>query len=85
MYVMINKDTPKISLKVAGMRVNRPDTENIATELGVSLNSVIVENNVLIVFITSEECKGIVADGALTQFVAMALEIPAENVAVIEA
>ena len=68
------------SMRVSGMFLNRPDMHNIAAELGVSTNDVLTKDGILTVYNTTESCQEIIDDNALTSFVAMALDIPAENI-----
>ena len=68
------------TMKVDGVHLNRPDMHNIAAELGVSTNDVLIKDRVLTVYNTSETCQEIIDDGHLAAFVAMALEISAENI-----
>lgn len=68
------------SMKVDGVHLNRPDMHNIAAELGVSTNDVLIKDQVLTVYNTSKTCQEIIDDNALAVFVAMALDISAENI-----
>ena len=68
------------SMKVDGVHLNRPDMHNIAAELGVSTNDVLIKDRVLTVYNTSKVCQEIIDDNALAAFVAMALHISAENI-----
>ena len=68
------------SMKVDGVHLNRPDMHNIAAELGVSTNDVLIKDRVLTVYNTSKVCQEIIDDNALAVFVAMALDISAENI-----
>jgi hypothetical protein len=68
------------TMKISGIQLNRPDMENIAVDLGIEFRDVLTENGILTIFNTSAECQGIIDDGALAVFVAMALDIPAENI-----
>lgn len=68
------------SMKVEGVLLNRPDLHNIAAELGVSAGDVLTKNKVLTVYNTSQACQEIINDNALVTFIAMALEIPPENI-----
>ena len=68
------------SMKVNGIHLTRPDMHNIAAEVGVRTNDVLIENGVLTVYNTSQTCQDIIADGALSAFVAMAIDIPHENI-----
>ncbi|CAA6807027.1 MAG: Unknown protein [uncultured Sulfurovum sp.] len=68
------------SMKVKGVILNRHDMHNIAHELGVAENDVLIKDGILTVYNTSETCQEIVNDNALAAFVAMALEIPATDI-----
>jgi len=63
------------SMKVNGIFLNRPDMHNIAEELGVTTNDVLIKDGVLTVYNTSKTSQEIIDDGHLTTFVAMALNI----------
>jgi len=62
------------------MKVNRPQTECIAVDLGIAFRDVAVDNDILTVYITSPECQSIVDGKSLNMYIALALDIPAENV-----
>ena len=68
------------SMKVDGVHLNRPDMHNIAEELGVSTNDVLIKDRILTVYNTSKTCQEIIDDNALAVFVAMALHISPENI-----
>ena len=68
------------SMKVKGILLNRPDLHNIAAELGISENDVLMKDGILTVYNTSKTCQEIVDDNALPVFVAMAVEISAEDI-----
>lgn len=68
------------SMKVKGIILNRPDMHDIAAELGVTENDVLIKDGILTVYNTSKSCQEIVDDNALATFVAMAIDIPAENI-----
>lgn len=68
------------SMKVDGVHLNRPDMHNIAEELGVSTNDVLIKDQILTVYNTSKTCQEIIDDGDLAVFVAMALHMSAENI-----
>lgn len=68
------------SMKVDGVHLNRPDMHNIAEELGVSTNDVLIKDRILTVYNTSETCQEIIDDGHLAAFVAMALDISADDI-----
>ncbi len=72
------------SMKVDGVHLNRPDMHNIAEELGVSTNDVLIKDRVLTVYNTSKTCQEIIDDGDLAAFVAMALDISTENISDIQ-
>lgn len=67
-------------MKVNGIFLNRPDMHNIAEELGVSTNDVLIKDGVLTVYNTSETCQEIIDDGHLINFVAMAVHISPESI-----
>jgi len=68
------------SMKIAGIQLNRPDMEDIATDLGVEFRDVLTKNGKLTVYNTSKECQAIIDDNALVAFVAMALEVSIEDI-----
>jgi hypothetical protein len=68
------------SMKVSGVHLNRPDMHDIAAELGVSTNDVLIKDSILTVYNTSEACQEIMDDGALAAFVAMAVNISPEDI-----
>ena len=68
------------SMKVTGIILNRPDMHDIAAELGVTENDVLIKDGILTIYNTSETCQEIIDDNALAVFVAMAVDIPAENI-----
>jgi hypothetical protein len=68
------------SMKINGVFLNRPDMHNIAQELGVTTNDVLIKNNILTVYNTSDTCQEIIDDGALALFVAMAVNISPDNI-----
>lgn len=63
------------SMKINGVFLNRPDMHNIAEELGVTTNDVLIKDGVLTVYNTSDTCQEIIDDNALPLFVAMAANI----------
>jgi hypothetical protein len=67
-------------MKITGIFLNRPDMHNIAEELGVTTNDVLIKDGVLTVYNTSETCQEIVDDGDLISFVAMAIDISPESI-----
>ena len=73
------------SMKVDGVRLNRPDLHEIALELGIGTRDVLVENEILTVYNTSQACQEIIEDNALVAFVAMALNISAESISEVTA
>lgn len=73
------------SMKVDGVRLNRPDLHEIALELGISTRDVLVENETLTIYNTSKACQEIIDDNALVTFVAMALEISPESISEVTA
>jgi len=72
------------SMKVDGVHLNRPDLHNIAAELGVGTRDVLTKDGVLTIYNTSETCQEIIDDNNLASFVAMALDISAENISDME-
>ncbi|MDQ7046095.1 MAG: hypothetical protein Q9M39_00075 [Sulfurovum sp.] len=68
------------TMKVDGVHLNRPDMHNIAEELGVSTNDVLIKDQILTVYNTSKTCQEIIDDNALAAFVAMALDISVANI-----
>lgn len=68
------------SMTIKGVILNRPDMHNIAAELGVTENDVLIKDGVLTVYNTSKTCQEIIDDNALRQFVAMTIEIPLEDI-----
>ena len=68
------------SMKVKGIILNRPDMHDIAAELGVTENDVLIKDGILTVYNTSETCQEIIGDNALATFVAMVIEIPVEDI-----
>ena len=68
------------SMKINGIFLNRPDMHNIAEELGVSTNDVLIKDGVLTVYNTSRTCQEIIDDGDLAAFVAMAINISTSDI-----
>ena len=69
------------SMTVEGaVNFNRPDMHNIAQELGVTTNDVLLQDDTLTIYNTSETCQEIINDNALMAFVAMALDISSEKI-----
>ena len=68
------------SMKVSGVILNRPDMHEIAAELGVSTNDVLMKDGILTVYNTSDTCQEIIDDGHLASFVAMAIHISADDI-----
>jgi hypothetical protein len=68
------------SMKVSGVHLNRPDMHDIAAELGVSTNDVLIKDSILTVYNTSESCQEIIDDDALAAFVAMAVNISPKDI-----
>lgn len=73
------------TMKVDGIHLRRPDLHNIATDLDISTKDILTKDGILTIYNTSETCQEIIDDNALTSFVAMALDIPAENVSNLQA
>ncbi|CAA6816657.1 MAG: Unknown protein [uncultured Sulfurovum sp.] len=67
-------------MKIKGVILNRHDMHHIAEELGVTENDVLIKDGILTVYNTSKTCQEIVDDNALITFVAMAVEIPVEDI-----
>ncbi len=67
-------------MKINGVQPNRPDLHNIAAELGISTRDVLIKEGILTVYNTSDTCQEVIDDNALATFVAMALEMPAEDI-----
>jgi len=68
------------SMKVNGIHLNRPDMHDIAAELGVGTNDVLIKDGILTVYNTSKTCQEIIDDGDLASFVAMAVNISPEDI-----
>lgn len=68
------------SMKITGMHLNRPDMHDIAAELGVSTNDVLIKDGILTVYNTSKTCQEIIDDNDLVSFVAMAINTSSENI-----
>jgi len=68
------------TMKVKGIILNRPDMHDIAAELGVRENDVLIKDGILTVYNTSQTCQEIIDDNALAVFVAMAVEISPEDI-----
>lgn len=73
------------TMKVEGILLNRPDMHNIAEELGVSTNDVLIKDRILTIYNTSTICQEIIDDDALISFVAMAIDISSENISDLKA
>ena len=72
------------TMKVNGVHLNRPDLHEIAAELGIRTRDVLMNDGVLTIYNTSEECQEIIDDNALASFIAMALNISADCICEIE-
>lgn len=68
------------SMKVNGAHLNRPDLHVIAAELGIGTRDVLTKEGILTIYNTSEACQEIIDDNALASFIAMALNISAEDI-----
>lgn len=68
------------SMKVNGVHLNRPDLHDIAADLNIGTNDILTKDGILTIYNTSETCQEIVDDNALALFVAMALNISAEDI-----
>lgn len=73
------------SMKVDGVHLNRPDLHDIAAELGITTRDVLTKDGILTIYNTSTTCQEIIDDNNLASFVAMALDISAEDISDIEA
>ena len=68
------------SMKVDGVQLTRPDLHEIAADLGVATKDVLFSNKILTIYNTSKASQEVIDDNALAAFVAMALDIPTENI-----
>jgi len=68
------------TMKITGIILNRPDMHEIAADLGVTENDVLIKDGILTVYNTSKTCQEIIDDNALPTFVAMAIDIPVEDI-----
>lgn len=68
------------SMKINGVHLTRPDMHNIAEEIGVSTNDVLIRDGVLTVYNTSKTCQEIIDDDDLASFVAMSIDISRESI-----
>jgi hypothetical protein len=73
------------SMKVNGAHLNRPDLHHIAAELGIGTRDILSKDGVVTIYNTSKACQEIIDDNALASFVAMALDISAEDISDIKA
>jgi len=73
------------SMKVNGVLLNRPDLHEIAADLNIGTRDILTKDGILTIYNTSETCQEIVDDNALASFVAMALNIPAEDITELKA
>jgi len=73
------------SMKVSGVLLNRPDLHEIAADLGIGTRDILTKDGVLTIYNTSETCQEIIDDNALASFVAMALNIPVEDISEMQA
>lgn len=62
------------SMRVNGLHLNRPDLHLIAAELSIGERDVLFKDGILTVYHTSKASQEIVEDGALTVFIAMAID-----------
>jgi len=69
-----------ISMRIKGVKINKPKTEAIAISLGISHKDVKVKHDVLTVFNTSKKCQLMVDNDSLYDNVALALNIPSEHI-----
>ncbi|QSZ41020.1 hypothetical protein GJV85_02450 [Sulfurimonas aquatica] len=77
---VIPDDRTGFSMKIDGVRLTRPDLHILAADLGIKTKDVLVENGVLTIFNTSDECQEIIDDNALVSFVAMTLSISPDDI-----
>jgi len=68
------------SMKINGIQLTRPDLHEIAADLGIGTKDILFNNGILTIYNTSDECKSIIDDNALTSFVAMAINISKEDI-----
>ncbi len=68
------------SMKVSGVHLTRPDLHNLAAELGIGTRDILMDNDILTIYNTSDTCQEIIDDNALVSFVSMVLSIPAEDI-----
>jgi len=68
------------TMKVEGIHLTRPDLHIIAAELSIATRDVLTKDGILTIYNTSTECQDIINDNALASFVAMALNITAEDI-----
>lgn len=78
--IVIPDNREGFSMKVAGVRLNRPDLHQIAAEFGIAYGDVLFENQLLTIYNTSDASQEIVDDNAIAAFVAMAVEISPESI-----
>jgi len=68
------------SMKVDGIHLNRPDLHEIAADLGIGTRDILTKDGILTIYNTSATCQEMIDDNALASFVAMALNISADNI-----
>lgn len=69
------------SMKViGGVNLNRPDLHILAAELGISDRDVLLKDETLTIYNTSEACQEIIDDNALVSMVSLTLNIPADDI-----
>jgi len=73
------------SMKVSGVLLNRPDLHEIAADLSIGTRDILTKDGILTIYNTSETCQEIIDDNALASFVAMALNIPVEDISEMQA
>jgi len=73
------------TMKVDGIDLNRPDLHEIASDLGIGTRDILIKDRILTIYNTSTVCQEIIDDNALASFVAMALNISAENISEMQA
>ncbi|PHR54234.1 MAG: hypothetical protein COA44_13975 [Arcobacter sp.] len=68
------------TMKVEGIHLTLPDLHTVAAELGIATRDVLTKDGILTIYNTSDTCKEIVDGNTLATFVAMALDISAEDI-----
>jgi len=68
------------SMKIDGKFLNRPDLHELASDLNIGTRDILIKDQILTIYNTSETSQEMIDDNALVSFVAMTLEIPVENI-----